>query len=104
VAHDPVLAPARFHRRNSDRDTRGASRHTESIFARRPRRCHSAHESIAGAKSRSVKNRPGEIDDVVPLVGFRCQPEQAWITAQTIRVNGSRRSSTNPHAAYNPAA
>lgn len=45
-------------------------------------------ESIAGAKARSVGNRLGEIDDVVPLIAFLCQPEQVWITAQTIRVNG----------------
>ncbi|TQJ06293.1 SDR family oxidoreductase [Kribbella jejuensis] len=45
-------------------------------------------ESIAGAKSRSVGNRLGEIHDVVPLIAFLCLPEQEWITAQTIRVNG----------------
>jgi len=44
--------------------------------------------SIAGAKSLSVANRLGEIDEVVPLVAFLCSPEACWITAQTIRVNG----------------
>lgn len=45
-------------------------------------------QSIAGAKSRAVGNRLGEIDDVAPLVAFLCSPEARWITAQTIRVNG----------------
>lgn len=44
--------------------------------------------AIAMAKSLSVANRLGEIDEVVPLVAFLCAPEAAWITAQTIRPNG----------------
>jgi 3-oxoacyl-[acyl-carrier protein] reductase len=44
--------------------------------------------SIALAKSLSVANRLGEIDEVVPLVAFLCDPAASWITAQTIRVNG----------------
>lgn len=44
--------------------------------------------SIAGAKSRAVGNRLGEIEDVAPLVAFLCGPQARWITAQTLRVNG----------------
>lgn len=45
-------------------------------------------ESIAGAKARSSGNRLGTIADVVPLITFLCLPENGWITAQTVRVNG----------------
>jgi NAD(P)-dependent dehydrogenase (short-subunit alcohol dehydrogenase family) len=44
--------------------------------------------TIAIAKRLSMANRLGEIDEVVPLVAFLCDPAAGWITAQTIRVNG----------------
>lgn len=33
--------------------------------------------------------RLGEVEDVVPLVGFLCSPEGRWISGQSIRVNGA---------------
>lgn len=44
--------------------------------------------SIAAAKSHSIGQRLGEVEDVVPLIAFLCTPQARWITAQTIRVNG----------------
>lgn len=44
--------------------------------------------SISWCKSMGIANRLGEVEDVVPLVGFLAQPESGWITAQSIRVNG----------------
>jgi NAD(P)-dependent dehydrogenase (short-subunit alcohol dehydrogenase family) len=44
--------------------------------------------SIAYAKSHSIGQRLGEVDDVAPLIAFLCTPQAGWITAQTIRVNG----------------
>ncbi|KAI1311036.1 hypothetical protein EDD11_003578 [Mortierella claussenii] len=45
-------------------------------------------ESTELFASLSVKNRLGDVKDIVPVVEFMASPGSQWITAQTIFVNG----------------
>lgn len=46
-------------------------------------------QSVAYLEGRSVENRLGTIEDVVPLVRFLASPEGRWVNGQTIWINGA---------------
>jgi len=45
-------------------------------------------ESVAYLSAASVANRLGKIEDIVPMIDFLCSPGSAWVTGQTLFVNG----------------
>lgn len=45
-------------------------------------------EAVAYLSAASVANRLGKVEDIVPMIDFLCSPGSAWVTGQTLFVNG----------------